>query len=127
RGRRVEPGPRPGSFRVERPRQLRRLEMTSVRVAERGCCYPNAIIDCCTREIVASQLELGSRADEAIAVVARAALVHAIEPGEPTPGSDNGPAFTARRFKQKLAELGIRHRRGGYRGPQRQALIQDRP
>src|SRR5262249_48559812 len=50
------------------------------------------------------------------------ALVHAIEPGEPTPGSDNGSAFTARRFKQKLAELGIRHRRGGYRDPERQAL-----
>jgi len=52
--------------------------------------------------------------------------VHAIEPGEPTPGSDNGSAFTARRFKQKLAELGIRHRRGGYRDPERQALIENR-
>src|SRR5262249_15160325 len=93
RRRPLEPRTRPGSFRVERPRQLWQLEMTSVWVAEHGCCYPNAIIDCCTREIVASQLELRCRADEAIAVVARAALVHAIEPGEPTPGSDNGSAF----------------------------------
>jgi len=39
-------------------------------------------------------------------------------------GSDNGSAFTARRFKEKLAELGIRHRRGGYRDPESQAFIE---
>jgi transposase InsO family protein len=48
----------------------------------------------------------------------------AIEPGELTLGSDNGSAFTARRFKAKLAELGIRHRRGGYRDPESQAFIE---
>jgi HTH-like domain len=44
---------RPGFFRVERPRQLWQLDMTSVWVAEHGWCYLNAVIDCCTREIVA--------------------------------------------------------------------------
>jgi putative transposase len=39
-------------------------------------------------------------------------------------GSDNGYAFTARRFKAKPAELGIAHRRGGYRGPESQAFIE---
>ena len=39
-------------------------------------------------------------------------------------GSDNGSAFTARRFKAKLAELGITHRRGGYRDPESQAFIE---
>jgi len=39
-------------------------------------------------------------------------------------GSDNGSAFTARRFKAKLAYLGIRHRRGGYRDPESQAFIE---
>ena len=38
--------------------------MTSVWVAEHGWCYLNAIIDCCTREIVAWQLSLRCRADE---------------------------------------------------------------
>ena len=49
--------------------------MTSIWVAEHGWYYLNAIIDCCTREIVAWQLELRCRADEAIAVVERAAAV----------------------------------------------------
>lgn len=115
---------RPGFFRVERPRQLWQLDMTSIWVAEHGCCYLNAIIDCCTREIVAWQLELRCRADEAIAVVERAATVHGIQPGELTLGSDNGSAFTARRFRARLVALGIRHRRGGYRDPESQAFIE---
>ena len=124
RRRPLERRKRPGFFRVERPRQLWQLDMTSVWVAEHGWCYLNAIIDCCTREIVAWQLELRCRAEEAIAVVDRAVAVHGIEPGELTLGSDNGSAFTARRFKARLAELGIKHRRGGYRDPESQAFIE---
>src|SRR5215208_3071255 len=86
--------------------------------------YLNAIIDCCTREIVGWSLELRCRADEAITVVEHAAAVHAIEPGELVLGSDNGSAFTARRFRTRLGELGIRHRRGGYRDPESQAFIE---
>jgi putative transposase len=124
RRRPLERRKRPGFFRVERPRQLWQLDTTSVWVAEHGWCYLNAIIDCCTREIVAWQLELRCRADEAIAVVERAAALHGIEPGELTLGSDNGSAFTARRFRGRLAELGIKHRRGGYRDPESQAFIE---
>ena len=43
-----------------------------------------AIIDCCTREIVAWHLELRCRAEEAYAVVDRAAALHGIQPGEVT-------------------------------------------
>jgi putative transposase len=124
RRRPLERRKRPGFFRVERPRQLWQLDMTSVWVAEHGWCYLNAIIDCCTREIVAWQLELRCRADEAIAVVERAVALHGIEPGELTLGSDNCSAFTARRFRGRLAELGIHHRRGGYRDPESQAFIE---
>ncbi len=124
RRRRLERRKRPGFFRVERPRQLWQLDMSSVWVAEHGWCYLMAIIDCCTREIVAWQLELRCRADEAIRLIERAAAVHAIEPGELVLGSDNGSAFTARRFRARLAELGIRHRRGGYRDPESQAFIE---
>jgi len=49
---------------------------------------------------------------------------HGIESGELTLGSDNGSAFTARRFRARLGELGIRHRRGGYRDPESQAFIE---
>ncbi len=124
RRRPLERRKRPGFFRVEQPRQLWQLDMTSVWVAEHGWCYLNAIIDCCTREIVAWQLELRCRADEAIAAVERAVALQAIEPGELTLGSDNGSAFTARRFRGRLAELGIKHRRGGYRDPESQAFIE---
>ena len=124
RRRPLERRKRPGFFRVERPRQLWQLDMTSVWVAEHGWTYLNAIIDCCTREIVGWSLELRCRAVEAIAVVERAAAVHGIQEGELVLGSDNGSAFTARRFKAKLAELGIRHRRGGYRDPESQAFIE---
>jgi transposase InsO family protein len=34
---------------------LWQLDLSSVWVAEHGWCYLNAIIDCCTREIVAWQ------------------------------------------------------------------------
>ena len=124
RRRPLERRKRPGFFQVERPRQLWQLDLTSVWVAEHGWTYLMAIIDCCTREIVAWQLELRCRADEAIQLIERAAAVHGIEPGELVLGSDNGSAFTARRFKAKLAELGIRHRRGGYRDPESQAFIE---
>ena len=124
RRRPLERRKRPGFFIVQRPRQLWQLDMTSIWVAEHGWCYLNAIIDCCSREIVAWELGLRCRADEAIAVVDRAAATHCIEAGELTLGSDNGSAFTARKFKQKLADLGIRHRRGGYRDPESQAFIE---
>src|SRR5207249_6338202 len=124
RRRPLERRKRPGFFRVERPRQLWQLDMTSVWVAEHGWCYLNAIIDCCTREIVAWQLEFRCRADEAIAVVERAVTLHGIEPGDLVLGSDNGSAFTARRFRGRLDELGIKHRRGGYRDPESQAFIE---
>ncbi len=124
RRRPLERRKRPGFFRVERPRQLWQLDTTSVWVADHGWCYLNAIIDCCTREIVAWQLSLRCRADETIAVVERAVALHGIQPGELTLGSDNGSAFTARRFKACLVELGIKHRRGGYRDPESQAFIE---
>ena len=53
-------------------------------------------IDCCTREIVAWQLELRCRAEEAIALIEHAAATYGIEPGELTLGSDNGSAFRKR-------------------------------
>jgi putative transposase len=124
RRRPLERRKRPGFFRVERPRQLWQLDMTSIWVAEHGWAYLIAIVDCCTRELVAWHLELRCRADEAIQLIERAAALHGIEPGELVLGSDNGSAFTARRFRETLAQLGVRHRRGGYRDPESQAFIE---
>jgi putative transposase len=115
---------RPGFFRVERPDQLWHLDMTSVWVAEHGWCYLNAAIDCCTREIASWALEVRCRAAEASAVIDQAVAERDIRPGELTLGTDNGTAFTSRAFRARLAELGIVHRRGGYRDPESQAFIE---
>lgn len=115
---------RPGHFRVERPDQLWHMDMTSVWVAEHGWCYLNAAIDCCTREIAGWSLDLRCRAQEAEAVIDRATESHGIEAGRLTLGTDNGTAYTSRRFRGRLKELGIAHRRGGYRDPESQAFIE---
>ena len=83
-----------------------------------------ATIDCCTREIVGWSLELRCRTEEAITLVDHAVAARRIEPGELTLGSDNGSAFTSRRFRERLAEHRVAHRRGGYRDPESQAFIE---
>ncbi len=98
--------------------------MSSIWVAEHGWTYLNAAIDCCTREIVGWSLELRCRTDEAIDLVDHAVVARRIERGELTLGTDNGSAFTSRRFREQLAEHGVTHRRGGYRDPESQALIE---
>ena len=115
---------RPGFFRVERPDQLWHLDMSSIWVAEHGWAYLNAMIDCCTREIVGWSLELRCRTDEAITLVDEAITNRWINAESLTLGTDNGSAFTSRRFKTRLAELGVTHRRGGYRDPESQAFIE---
>jgi putative transposase len=115
---------RPGFFRVERPDQLWHLDLSSVWVAAHGWCYLQAAIDCCTREIVGWSLELRCRTQEATALVDRAVASRGIEPGELTLGTDNGSAFTSRAFRARLGELGVTHRRGGYRDPESQAFIE---
>lgn len=115
---------RPGFFRVERPDQLWHMDMTSIWVAEHGWCYLNAIIDCCTREITAWGLDVRCRADEAIAVIDTALTDRAIAPAALTLGTDNGSAFTSRRFRARLNEHDVTHRRGGYRDPESQAFIE---
>jgi len=115
---------RPGFFQVTRPDELWHLDMTSVWVAEHGWCYLNAAIDCCTREIAGWSLEIRCRAQEAIAVIDRALAQRGVGPGELTLGSDNGTTFTSRAFRASLGELGITHRRGGYRDPESQAFIE---
>ena len=115
---------RPGYFRVERPDQLWHMDMTAVWVAEHGWCYLNAAIDCCTREIPAWAIDLRCRKQEALAVVERGVAASRIEPGQLTLGTDNGSAYTSRGFRAHLKDLGIAHRRGGYRDPESQAFIE---
>jgi putative transposase len=109
---------RPGIFRVERPGQLWHLDMASVWVAKHGRVYLNAIIDCCTREIVGWELSLRCRAVEAITVIERAVAEQGILSGALTLGTDNGSALTARATRLVMSGL------GGYRDPESQAFIE---
>jgi len=115
---------RPGYFQVTRPDELWHLDMTSVWVAEHGWCYLNAAIDCCTREIAAWGLDVRCRADEAIAVIDEAVIDRRVRSQTLTLGTDNGTAYTSKRLRARLVELGITHRRGGYRDPESQAFIE---
>jgi putative transposase len=115
---------RPGFFQVTRPDELWHLDMTSIWVAEHGWCYLNAAIDCCTREITGWAVDVRCRAQEAIAVIDAAVADRGVTAGTLTLGSDNGTAFTSRAFRARLSELGIAHRRGGYRDPESQAFIE---
>ena len=91
---------RPGFFRVTRPAELWHMDMTSIWVAEHGWCYLNAIIDCCTREIVGWGLEVRCRALEAIAIVEQAVPSRASHPGRsrsaPTTARRSPPAGSGR-------------------------------
>src|SRR5207248_4064820 len=69
-------------------------------------------------------LELRCRTQEAITLVDVAVVSRGIAPGELTLGTDNGSAFTSRAFRARLGELGVAHRRGGYRDPESQAFIE---
>lgn len=44
--------------------------------------------------------------------------------GQLTIGTDNGPQFTSKAFRSHLADIGVAHRRGGYRDPESQAFIE---
>jgi putative transposase len=115
---------RPGSSASSGLDQLWHRDMTSIWVADHGWCYLNAAIDCCTREITGCALDVRCRAPEAIAVIEQATAERAVGPGRLTLGTDNGSAFTSRAFRRRLTELGITHRRGGYRDPESQAFIE---
>lgn len=115
---------RPGYFRVRRPDELWHLDMTKVWCAEHGWVYLHAIVDCCTRELVAWTLDLRGRSEEAIGCVDAAILQRGIGRHTLTIGTDNGTQFTSKTFRQHLAERGITHRRGGYRDPESQAFIE---
>ena len=87
------------------------MDMTKVWTAEHGRVYLHAIVDCCTRELVAWTLDVRGRTDKAIACVEQTVLHRRIGPATLTLGTDNGTHFTSRGFRQHLSNRGITHRR----------------
>jgi len=115
---------RPGFFGVTRPDELWHMDMTKVWTAQHGWVYLHAIIDCCTRELVAWTLDLRGRTHEAVTCLEQAVLDRQVRPATLTLGTGNGTQFTSRGFRQHLSARGVTHRRGGYRDPESQAFIE---
>ncbi len=57
-------------------------------------------------------------------MIEAAVAAHSIGPGRLTLGTDNGTAYTSRGFRAHLNDLGVAHRRGGYRDSESQAFIE---
>jgi putative transposase len=100
------------------------MDMTKVWTAQHGWVYLYAIVDCCTRELVAWSLDVRGRTVEALACVDTAMIRRSVARDRLTIGTDNGTQFTSRPFRRRLVEQGIVHRRGGYRDPESQAFIE---
>ena len=81
-----------------------------------GWAYLVSVIDCCTREIVGSDLSLRCRTDERLAAGSRGSGL--------TLTTDNGTQFTSTRFIEILGRLGITHRRTAYNHPEGNGLIE---
>ena len=103
--------------------ELWHMDMTKVWTAQHGWVYLHAIVDCCTRELVAWSLDVRGRTVEALACVDTAMIRRSVARDRLTIGTDNGTQFTSRPFRSRLVEHGIVHRRGGYRDPE-QAFIE---
>ena len=90
---------RPGYFRVRRPDELWHMDMTKVWTAQHGWVYLHAIVDCCTRELVAWSLDVRGRTVEALACVDTAMIRRSVARDRLTIGTDNGTQFTSRPFR----------------------------
>ena len=101
------------------------MDMTAIWVAEHGWVYLNAIIDCCTREIVGWDLDLRCRATEAIARD-RTCGRRAGRRARDADARDRQRLGVHRpqRSAPSCPPSGSRHRRGGYRDPESQAFIE---
>jgi putative transposase len=113
-----------GSSASPHPDALWHLDMTKVWTAQHGWVYLHAIIDCWTRELIGWSLELRCRDDEAIACVGRRSWPGRIQPRSVHPRHRQRRQFTSCDFRRHLSARGIAHRRGGYRDPESQAVIE---
>jgi len=117
-----------GRVEAPLPNQVWQSDLTKIWAGPSvGWAYLVSVIDCCTREIVAWNLSHRCRTDEALAAVEQAVLER-LPAGSREAGvtltTDNGTQFTATRFIETLARLGITHRRTAYHHPEGNSYIE---
>ena len=117
-----------GRVEASRPNEIWQADMTKVWAGPSlGWAYLVSVIDCCTREIVGWNLAQRCRTEDALAAVEQAVLAR-LPSGSREAGltltTDNGTQFTASRFLETLARLGITHRRTAYHHPEGNSYIE---
>jgi len=110
------------------PNQIWQSDMTKIWAGPAvGWAYLVCVIDCCTREIVGSNLSHRCRTEDALAAVEQAVLERlpaGSREENVTLTTDNGTQFTSSRFLETLGRLGITHRRTAYHHPEGNSYIE---
>jgi len=116
-------------FNITAPNELWQTDLTSVWCGEDGWAYFTAVIDCYDRSILGWTFTRRCRALDVIGAVNAAwatAWPWGIDPADVTVvlRHDNGTQFTAKRYRDNAAALGITLSRTAYRHPDGNAFIE---
>jgi putative transposase len=117
-----------GRVEAAEPNQIWQSDMTKIWAGPAvGWAYLVCVIDCCTREIVGSNLSHRCRTEDALAAVEQAVLNRLPQGSREvllTLTTDNGTQFSSSRFLETLGRLGITHRRTAYHHPEGNSYIE---
>ena len=116
-------------FTIDGPNQLWQTDLTSVWCGEDGWSYFTAVIDCYDRSILGWVFTRRCRAIDVIGAMEQAWATtwpYGIDPDDVTVTlrHDNGTQFTADRYRQVAADLGITLSRTAYRHPDGNAFVE---
>jgi putative transposase len=99
-----------GNLSAQRPNQKWSTDLTEILTTDRGVCHLMAVVDACTREVVAWDFFPSCGAAEALTVIEQAVWARYPVTGRAdglTLKTDGGPQFIAHRFREKTRILGM--------------------
>ena len=102
--------PSTGNLSAELPNQKWSTDLTDVLTTDRGICHLMAVVDACTREVVAWEFFPSCAAADALSVVEKALWARFPATGRATDlvlKTDAGSQFNSRLFREGVRTLGI--------------------
>lgn len=96
---------------AQRPNQKWSTDLTEILTTDRGVCHLMAVVDACTREVVAWDFFLSCGATEALTVIERAVRARYPSSGRAEGlilKTDGGSQFIAHRIREETRILGMR-------------------